>query len=67
MSNRFFKNMHKIVNYCIINTLYCQELMVEYNIINDYKEITSIAYISLFDMYYYTIEMKVSNFLDAKA
>ena len=58
--------MYEIINYYIINALYCQELIVECNVINDYKEVASIAYISLFDTHYYAIEMKVSNLLNAK-
>ncbi len=60
------KNIHEIVNYCIIDALRCQKLIVKYNIINDYRKVTSIAYISLFDMHYYTIETKVFNLLDIK-
>ena len=59
--------MHEIVNYCVIDALYCQELMVECSVINDYREITLIAYISLFDMHYYAIRTKVFNLLDAEA
>ena len=61
------KHMHKIVNYCIIDALCCQELMVKCNIINNYREVTSIAYIILFDMHYYAIETKVCNLLDTEA
>ena len=59
--------MHEIVNYCVIDTLHCQELMIKENIINDYREVILITYISLFDMHYYAIGMKVSNLLGAKA
>jgi len=41
--------------------------MVKCSIINDYREVASIAYISLFDMHYYTIGTKVSNLLGAEA
>src|SRR5437763_10720090 len=34
---------------------------------NDYKKVTSIAYITLFDTHYYAIEKKVCNLLGAKA
>ncbi|RIB10075.1 hypothetical protein C2G38_2043783 [Gigaspora rosea] len=66
-SGSFTKNMHDIVNYCIIDALRCQELMVKCNIINDYREVASIAYISLFDSHYYAIGMKVCNLLGAEA
>ncbi|RGB28988.1 hypothetical protein C1646_767171 [Rhizophagus diaphanus] len=51
----------------LMNALRCQELMVKNNIINDYREVVSIAYISLFDTHYYAIGMKVSNLLGAEA
>jgi len=37
--------------------------MIKHNIINEYREIASIAFILLFDMYYFAIEMKVYNLL----
>ena len=61
------KNMHEIANYCVIDALRCQELMVKHNIINDYREVALIAYISLFDSHYYAIGTKVSNLLGAEA
>ena len=66
-SNSSIKNMHEIVNYCVIDALRCQELMVKENIIKDYREVASIAYISLFDTHYYAIGTKVSNLLGAEA
>ena len=41
--------------------------MVECSVINDYREVASITYISLFDTHYYAIGMKVSNLLSAEA
>ena len=61
------KNMHEIVNYCVIDALCYQKLMVKCNIINDYREVTSIAYITLFDTHYYAIGKKVCNLLGAEA
>ena len=61
------KHMHEIVNYCIIDALCCQDLMVKSNVINDYREVASIAHISLFDSHYYAIGTKVSNLLGAEA
>ncbi|RGB29535.1 hypothetical protein C1646_766509 [Rhizophagus diaphanus] len=40
--------------------------MVKSNVINDYREVASIAHISLFDSHYYAIETKVSNLLGAE-
>ncbi|RIB24288.1 hypothetical protein C2G38_2168932 [Gigaspora rosea] len=56
-----------ILTWNYFDTLRCQELMVKYNVINDYKEVASIVYITLFNSYYYAIGMKVGNLLGAKA
>ncbi len=40
--------------------------MVKHNVINDYREVASIAYVSLFDSHYYTGGMKVCNLLGVK-
>ncbi len=66
-SDSSIRNMHKIVNYCVIDALRCQELMVKCNIINDYREVALIAYITLFDTHYYAIGKKVCNLLGAEA
>ncbi len=59
--------MHEIANYYIIDVLYCQKLIVKCNVINDYREVTSIAYVSLFDTHYRANRMKVRNLLSAYA
>src|SRR6266542_3248177 len=61
------RNMHEVANYCIIDALRCQELVVKCNIINDYREVASIAYVSLFDTHYRANGMKVRNLLGAYA
>ncbi|RGB43159.1 ribonuclease H-like domain-containing protein [Rhizophagus diaphanus] len=66
-SDSFKKHMHEIINYCVIDALHCQELMVKSNVINNYRKVASIAYISLFDSHYYAIGTKVSNLLGAEA
>ncbi|RIB01728.1 hypothetical protein C2G38_2229850 [Gigaspora rosea] len=50
------KNIRKIAKYCIVDSLSCQSLMVKRNVINDYREVASIAYVSLFDSHYYAGE-----------
>ncbi|GES94728.1 DNA polymerase family B-domain-containing protein [Rhizophagus clarus] len=55
------KHMHEIVNYCVIDALCCQELMVKSNVINDYREVASIAHISLFNSHYYAIGTKKAS------
>src|SRR5207237_1291016 len=61
------RKMREVTNYCIIDALRCQELLVKISVINDYREVASIAYISLFNIYYYANRMKVRNLLDAYA
>ncbi|GBB89184.1 hypothetical protein RclHR1_15880005 [Rhizophagus clarus] len=61
------QNMHEVAYYCIIDALRCQELMVKRNIINEYREVASLAYVSLFDSHYRANGMKVRNLLGAYA
>ncbi|PKK58785.1 hypothetical protein RhiirC2_795764 [Rhizophagus irregularis] len=53
------RKMREVVNYCIIDALRCQELLVKLSVINDYREVASIAYVSLFDAHYHANGMKV--------
>ncbi len=57
--------MCKIAKYYIINAFSCQQLMIKCNVINKYKKIASIAFILLFDTYYFAIGIKVYNLLSA--
>ncbi|CAI2189408.1 5224_t:CDS:2, partial [Funneliformis geosporum] len=59
--------MRKVAQYCIIDSLHCQELLVNQSTINDYREVASIAYVSLFDTHYYANKIKVQNLLSAYA
>ncbi|CAB4480535.1 unnamed protein product [Rhizophagus irregularis] len=61
------EQMREIAKYCIIDALSCQRLMIKHNVINEYREVASIAFISLFDAHYFAIGMKVSNLLSASA
>ncbi|RIB05266.1 hypothetical protein C2G38_2220095 [Gigaspora rosea] len=61
------KNMCEIAHYCIIDALRCQELMVKRNVVNYYREVSSIAYVSLSDAHYFAGGMKVCNLLGAEA
>jgi len=61
------RNMREVAHYCIIDALRCQELLVNQSIINDYREVASIAYVSLFNTHYRANEMKVRNLLRAYA
>ena len=57
--------MNDVVNYCIIDALHYQKLMIKLSQINKYREITSIAHVSLFDSHYCANGMKVRNLLGA--
>ncbi|CAG8807960.1 15731_t:CDS:1, partial [Gigaspora rosea] len=52
------ENIRKIAEYCIKDALSCQKLIVKRNVINDYREVASITYVSLFDSHYYAGGMK---------
>jgi DNA polymerase elongation subunit (family B) len=59
--------MHEVAKYCIIDALSCQRLMIKRNIINEYREVSNIAFLSLFDAHYFAGGMKVCNLLSASA
>src|ERR1051326_6959108 len=59
--------MREVANYCIIDALRCQELLVKLSQINEYREVASIAYVSLFDTHYRANGMRVRNLLGAYA
>ena len=61
------EQMHKVAKYCMIDALSYQRLMVKRNVINEYREVANIAFISLSDAHYFAIGMKVSNLLSASA
>ncbi|GBB97419.1 hypothetical protein RclHR1_29900002 [Rhizophagus clarus] len=61
------RKMREVANYCIIDALRCQELLVKLSQINDYREVASIAHVSLFDSHYRANGMKVRNLLGAYA
>ena len=56
-----------MAKYCMIDALSCQRLMVKRNVINEYREVANIAFISLSNAHYFAIGMKVSNLLSASA
>src|SRR3990170_8422137 len=61
------EQMHEVAKYCIIDALSCQRLMVKHNAINKYREVASVAFLSLFDAHYFAGSMKVCNLLSASA
>lgn len=61
------EHMRHVSHYCIIDAVRCQQLLVRRNIINDYREVSTLAFVSLFDSHYYAGGMKVCNLLGAYA
>ncbi|CAG8650873.1 14759_t:CDS:2 [Gigaspora rosea] len=61
------EQMHEIAEYCINDALSCQWLMIKRNVINEYREVASIAFILLFDTHYFAVGMKVRNLLSTNA
>ena len=59
--------MREVAEYCIIDAISCQRLMVKHNAINEYREMASVAFISLYDLHYFAVGMKVRNLLSANA
>jgi DNA polymerase elongation subunit (family B) len=61
------EQMRHVSHYCIIDAVRCQQLMVRRNIVTDYREVSSLAFVSLYDSHYYAGGMKVCNLLGAYA
>ncbi|CAG8555309.1 8083_t:CDS:2, partial [Gigaspora rosea] len=61
LSDTLAKNIYEVANYCVIDALQCQELIVKHNVINDYREVSSIAYMSLSDSHYFAGGSKWGN------
>ena len=59
------EQMREVAKYCIIDALNCQRLMVKRNVINEYREVVSISFLSLYDAHYFAGGMKVYNLLGA--
>jgi DNA polymerase elongation subunit (family B) len=60
-------NIRDIAYYCIVDTISVQRLFVKRNIITDYREVSTLAYVSLSDSHYYAGGIKVCNLLGAYA
>src|SRR6266542_4448747 len=61
------EQMREVVKYCIIDALSCQRLMVKRNVINEYRKVASISFLSLFNAHYFAIGMKVYNLVCVNA
>lgn len=62
-----FKHMREIAYYCVVDSISVQRLFVKRNIITDYREVSTLAYVSLSDAHYYAGGMRVCNLLCAYA
>ncbi|CAI2181609.1 7400_t:CDS:2, partial [Funneliformis geosporum] len=56
------KQMCEVIEYCIINAISYQRLMVKHNAINEYREVASVAFILLYDSHYFAVGMKVRKY-----
>ena len=61
------EGMRHIAHYCVIDALRCQELMLKRGILNDLREVTSLAHMSVFDAHYFAGGKRVCNLLGAYA
>ncbi|GES77180.1 DNA polymerase family B-domain-containing protein [Rhizophagus clarus] len=61
------EQMREVAKYCIIDALSCQRLMVKRNVINEYRKVVFISFLSLYDAHYFAGGMKVCNLLGASA
>lgn len=59
--------MRHVAHYCVVDSLACQRLLVRRNIINDYREVSSLSFVSLADSNLKAGGMKVCNMLAAYA
>ena len=61
------EGMRHIAHYCVIDALRCQELMLKRGILNDLREVTTLAHMSVFDAHYFAGGKRVCNLLGAYA
>jgi DNA polymerase elongation subunit (family B) len=61
------EHMREVAHYCVVDALRCAALLIRRNIINDYREVSTLAYVSLADSHFYAGGMKVCNLLGAYA
>jgi DNA polymerase elongation subunit (family B) len=61
------KHMREIAYYCIVDTVSVQRLLVKRGIITDYREVATLAYITLSDAYLYAGGLKVRNLVGSYA
>jgi DNA polymerase elongation subunit (family B) len=59
--------MRLVARYCVVDAIRCQELMVKRNVISDYREVSTLAFVSLADSHFFAGGMKVKNLVGAYA
>lgn len=60
-------HMREIAYYCIVDSISVQRLFVKRSVVSDYREISTLAYVSLSDSHYYAGGVKVCNLLSSYA
>ena len=65
--NESLQDMYTILKYCINDSWSCQRLLISSGLLENYKEISDVAYVSLYDSYNFAIGMKVRNLLASAA
>jgi DNA polymerase elongation subunit (family B) len=55
------QKLYKVNNYCIVDALRCHELCKIRSVIMDHREVSNVAYTSVFDAFYRANGMKVRN------
>ena len=61
------KDLELYVEYCIIDSFRTHQLMLARNVIDENRDVATMAYVSLFDALYFAGGMKVCNLLAAYA
>ena len=62
---RAAERMRHVAHYCIIDAARCQELLVQRNVVSDYREMGNYSYTALIDRVFYADGHKVRNMLGA--
>ena len=61
------EHMRHVAHYCVIDALSCQRLLVRRGVVDDYRAVAALSFVSLFDSHYYAGGMKVCNLLGVYA
>lgn len=64
---RWAEEMRHVAYYCMVDAVRCQELLVRRGVVNDYREVSSLAFVSFADSHFTAGGMKVCNLLGARA